>query len=454
MLLVASKPVSQWLGIGTARTMEEGMEGNPLERAIFTSLLAIGIIVLSGRGGRVLTVLRMNVPILLFIGYCAVSTIWSDYPDVAFKRWIKGLGDLVMVTIVLTDAEQSAAIKRFLARAGFLLVPFSVLLIRYFPALGRAYKPQEGTQVFTGVTNDKNMLGVICLLFGLGVVWRILQTLRQHKRARNRRSLIAQTVLLAMVLWLFSYANSMTSLACFVLASGVMVATSFPRLARKPLAAHLAVATVVMVAAVALFFDAGSGMVKALGRDPSLTGRTELWKDVLVLNPNPLFGAGFESFWLGSRLDKLWTKYWWHPNEAHNGYLEVYLNLGWMGLALLAVVIVTGYRNVIRFLRRDPGIGRLRLAYFVVGVTYSFTEAGFRLLNPVWICFLMAAIAIPRSVSKSSSVRESIAEVPQPRLEIHSPAEGRDTDQFTAGLVDSTSGSMLRERRFEKTEVN
>ena len=75
----------------------------------------------------------MNAPILLFFSYCAVSILWSDYPDVALRRWIKALGDLVMVMIILTDPEPLAALKRFLARTGFLLVPVSVLLIKYYP---------------------------------------------------------------------------------------------------------------------------------------------------------------------------------------------------------------------------------------------------------------------------------------------------------------------------------
>jgi len=43
---------------------------------------------------------------------------------------------------------------------------------------------------------------------------------------------------------------------------------------------------------------------------------------------NPWIGAGFESFWLGPRLNKLWAQYNFMPNQAHNGYIEIYLNLG------------------------------------------------------------------------------------------------------------------------------
>jgi O-antigen ligase len=148
-----------------------------------------------------------------------------------------------------------------------------------------------------------------------------------------------------------------------------------------------------------------------MGRDPSLTGRTEIWKEVLALNTNPILGTGFESFWLGDRLEKIWANYWWHPNEAHNGYLEVYLNLGLVGVVLLAGVIVTGYRNVIRLLRWDAETGRIILAFFVVGIVYSFTEAGFRVLGAVWIFFLLATMAAPRRpVHRTRGARQSLAQ--------------------------------------------
>src|SRR3989449_9603612 len=86
------------------------------------------------------------------------------------------------------------------------------------------------------------------------------------------------------------------------------------------------------------------------------------------------FGAGFESFWLGERAMSLWKTHWWHPNQAHNGYLEVFLNLGGLGVALLSFVMAWGYQNVVVALHRDPELGRLKLAFFVVALLYNLTE--------------------------------------------------------------------------------
>jgi O-antigen ligase len=110
---------------------------------------------------------------------------------------------------------------------------------------------------------------------------------------------------------------------------------------------------------------------------------------------DPLFGAGYESFWLGARLEKMWQTNPEHPNQAHNGYLEVFLDLGWVGLTLLAVVMASGCWSVVRALRRDPEAARLKLAFFVVAAIYNLTEHAFRELHPVWIAFLLAVIIVP-----------------------------------------------------------
>jgi O-antigen ligase len=92
----------------------------------------------------------------------------------------------------------------------------------------------------------------------------------------------------------------------------------------------------------------------------------------------------------------MWTLYWWHPNQAHNGYLEIFLNLGWIGLALLVVVLAKGYRPVFSAWRGNIPMSSLCLAYFFVGLVFNCTEAAFfRLQAPAWIFFLLAIASAP-----------------------------------------------------------
>lgn len=389
LLIAGSRPISVWLGLGSDQTADQVAEGSPLDRSFVMALLAIGLIVLIGRWPRVQRILRANVPILVFSLYCALSIVWSDYPDVAFKRWTKFLGDLVMVLIVYTDRDWYAALKRFLARTGFVLLSASVLLIKYYPVLGRQYDMWVGTPSYTGVTNNKNLLGMICLVLGLGSVWRFRQALQRRNEPLQKKHLLAHGAIVAMSVWLLLMAHSTTSLTCFVMGAALIVAANMGAVTRRPILLHLLVAAELSVSFAALFLNIGSSVVESLGKDSTLTGRTDLWKVLLGMANNPVLGAGFESFWLGSRLKTLWNIYWWKPSEAHNGYIEVYLNLGWVGLVLLAIVLITTYRNITRSVRRREETSGLLLAYFVVALIYNFTEAAFKELHPLWIFLLL-----------------------------------------------------------------
>jgi exopolysaccharide production protein ExoQ len=401
--LAGSRSLGQWIGAlhgesvaDTASVAAVYTEGSPTDRLVYSGLLLAGLVVLVARRQRVLGILRRNWPLVAFSLYCALSIVWSDYPDVAFKRWIKSLGDFVMVLVVLSDRERYAAVKRVLAWTGFLLIPASILLIKFYPSLGRGYNPWVWTPYYIGVTTNKNELGRISLLLGVAFLWRFLIAWRSEKLNMTRtRQLIAFGSCLAMVSWLLWMAHSMTSLFCFLMAASLLVATSFGTVIRRPWVVHAMMFAILAVSAGTLFLDLGSGILTTIGRDPTLTGRTDIWKLVLGMTGNPLLGTGFESFWLGPRLAKMWNLYWWHPREAHNGYIDLFLSLGWLGLVLFAIVLVTGYRTVAAAFRRNAEEGKLRLAFFVVALAYNFAESAFGTLSTVWICFLLATVSVP-----------------------------------------------------------
>lgn len=411
LLINGSRPVSLWLQMGTRiDSPDKSVDGSPLDAFIFGILLMAAIIVLVGRRQQVGAFLQANWPILLFFAYCAFSTLWSDYTIVAIKRWIKAVGDVVMVLIVLTDPERAYAIKRLLARVGFLLIPVSILLIKYYPDMSRYYSLWEGRMFVSGVAEDKNMLGMTCLVFGLGAWWRFLGAWRDQTGGERMRQVIASGSVVAMAAWLLWMADSMTSLSCFVMAGGLLAMTTFVRRPKMPVLVHFMAAAIVCVAASALFLDVGGGALQTMGRNPTLTGRTEIWRQLLNVNVSPLVGTGFESFWVGERLRKVWAMGGLLNglNEAHNGYLEVFLNLGWIGVVVLAVLIVTGYRNVVVAFRRDQESARLGLAFLVAMVVYSLTEAGFRMMSPIWIAFLLTTAAVSDTPMQEESSQFAI----------------------------------------------
>jgi exopolysaccharide production protein ExoQ len=396
LFFAASRNVSEWFHLSAGGNSDQYLEGSPLDRAVFTAILALGVIVLLGRTRQVGTIIKSNLPILFYFLYCGISALWSDFPDVSFKRWFRAMGDVVMVLIVLTDPKWLVALRRLFTRIGFVVIPLSILFIRYFPSMGRTYS-RGGAPSWTGVATDKNALGMISLVFGLAALYRFLQVRKGEDTARKKGPMIANGVIFLMALFLLWEANSATAFSCFFLAAVPMVLTYLFRFARKPAALHGMVFAAVGISFSALFLNFGSGLVEDLGRNSTLTGRTAIWSNALTLVKNPLVGTGFESFWVGPRLAEMETLIQQTVNQAHNGYLEVYLNLGWVGVVLLSIILISGYRRITAAVRSGAPVASLRLAYFIVAVTYNFTEASFKMMSPVWMAFLIATMILPET---------------------------------------------------------
>jgi len=417
LLVIASRPLSEWLvafhfldgspmGSGGADAM---LDGNPVDRNFYSGLLFLGLIVLVSRRQKIGQLLRLNLPVVLFFAYCLISAAWSPYPDVALKRWVKGLGDVTMVLVVLTDRDPKTALKALFTRCGFVLIPLSILYIKYYPDVGRSYNHWTWTYSYGGVTTNKNTLGMICMLFGVASVWRLLGALQSKDRNRWR-VMMAHAGLLFFVGYLFYMANSVTSLSCLMLASGILLFAHTKTLLRKPGLIHLLMLGMVAISFSVLFLGAGAGvMADTTGRDTTtLTGRTEIWKLALSMAGNPIVGTGYESFWLGERLARMWAI---DPaiTQAHNGYLELYLNLGWVGEILFLSILVTGYRNAFAAFKRHRHEGSILLIYITIAVVYNFTEATFRMTTPIWFYFLFSAIALPIVTVRQQTKKKTLA---------------------------------------------
>jgi exopolysaccharide production protein ExoQ len=394
--IAGSRPVSAWFGnqAGSAGQLASTLDGSPLDAAIYAALLAIGVVILLRRKKRTGAFLAANGLLIVYLLYCLISVMWSPFHGPAFKRWIKAVGDLVMVLVLVTDGQPIVALRRLFSRLGFILFPASILLIRYTD-LGRGFTP-DGAPENIGVTTNKNSLGLIVFLILLGALWNVRALLLDKKAPRRTPRLVAQGIMLTFGIVLLQTAHSATSIACFILGGGLMLLTTrraFRNRARRVYALCFAV---VLAGGLGMFFGGGAVLSNALGRGSGLSGRTDIWKAAIAAADNPLIGTGFESFW-NANAEKVALRlpgYWEIHNlvSAHNGYIEVYLDLGCVGLCLIALIIITGYRRGSQAFQRDPEIGSLVLAYIVTATFYSITEAGFRVLTPMWIFLLLAVI--------------------------------------------------------------
>jgi len=404
LFILGSRLPSQWLGGSAGSAAQALEEGNPIDRTVSLALILLALGILVARSFRWGDFFTRNLALTAFLGYALVSVVWSDFPFVAFKRWFRDLGNYLMVLVVLSAPEPLEAVRTLLRRLGYLLIPLSVLLVKYYPELARVYDPWTGVAVTVGATTSKNMLGVACQISGLYFFWDTVTRWSHRKERRTKRILLLNFVFIAMTLWLLNLSSSTTSRVCLALGCLVIVAARSKMFQRHPAFLQTVIpASFILYMILAFGFGMSGDMAGAVGKDPTLTDRTKIWTFVLKMHTNPLIGTGYESFWMGSRLAWFWQEAGLGQiNEAHNGFLEVYLQLGALGVCFLSGFLIASYRNICIRLKALSPQASLSMALWIVLLFYSVTEAGFR-SNLILVVFLLGAMVVPRTAPQSSA---------------------------------------------------
>jgi len=114
------------------------------------------------------------------------------------------------------------------------------------------------------------------------------------------------------------------------------------------------VATFILCAAVGLFLlhvtvNPIGMLVEFLGRDMTFTGRTPLWSTLIDLGlQRPLFGYGYGGFWIPERIELIRDRVNLIFRIGHNGFLEIFVEGGFVGVLLLLTVLVTSLMKIQR----------------------------------------------------------------------------------------------------------
>ena len=407
--ILATRAVSTWFSPADAAVSPDAyLEGSPVDRMVFLLLIIAAVEILVRRSVRLSRVIANNPWLILFLVYCGISTLWSDYSFVAFKRWIKEIGNVLMVLVVLTEKDPVAAVIAMFRRIAYVAVPLSIVLIKYFGDLGRQFS-HSGEMMFVGATTHKNSLGILCAIIIIVFLWYLLHERRRPATRWEVYDRRIHLLLIAMMAWLMFKADSATSTMCGIIGLAVIYGMEMPVMQRNYRHIGAVVLTLLVIGFLLEYsFDLWQVILTSLGRDATLTGRTILWEQLLEMGTNPLVGTGYDSFWLGDRVEMFWEMYFWKPNQAHNGFLETYINLGWIGVLLLTGIVLTTYRKIAaRMVNQSPFLV-LRLSLYVVAMLSNMTEAYFKGLAEVWFVFLLIAIEYPRPMLQAQEAGTAV----------------------------------------------
>jgi O-antigen ligase len=134
-------------------------------------------------------------------------------------------------------------------------------------------------------------------------------------------------------------------------------------------------------------------LLGSLGKDTTLTGRGDLWPLVLnVIWKRPWLGYGYGGFWYGwdSEASALWYAATWTPPNSHNGFLDIWLQLGFVGLFLLAMIFTTSFiKALVCILFTKASITIWPLLYMTYMIMANLGETTLMVQNDIfWVIYV------------------------------------------------------------------
>jgi O-antigen ligase len=405
LLIVGSRSLSDWLGVGSGVTTSNGAERNPIDQLFFFSVLGICFLISLSRHVRWGKLFASNLPLMAVYVFFALSVLWSGDPLGSTKRLFKDFGLLFVISVILTEKNPLEAVRAVYVRCAMVLFPLSVLFIRYFPEMARDFSV-GGDMVFSGVTQQKNSLGEIVMIFTLFLLWDFLET----RSGKFRWSSVPwdRVILLLMGVYLLRMSKSQTASMCLVFGWALILRSgrlASRKISRIVLAGALSLPFILFFAQKFSAFIAP--MVEALGRNMTFTGRTEIWAHLTARTVNPLIGAGYWNFWGGDTGLAIANAMQTQIPTAHCGYVDIYLDGGVIGLALLFLLLVAYGRRLMRNTLVDR-FQRVRFAIFIVMIIYNLSESMYFRLSPIWFTTLLVMVDFPYAKASKKKLQKGL----------------------------------------------
>ena len=379
----------------------------------FSVTIEAGVYTLGGflallRWRRVLRAARTVWPLLALVALACLSTAWSIQPMVTLRRSAAMLVP-TLIAIYIGERYSIEAFARLLARTMCLMMMLVLLL--YIVAPGYVVDDTFGG-AWRGLSTYKNTFGEY-----MAVAVLLLVLVRFHRISW------ARYVFVFIAAGLLLLSRSATALVCGVLGLAAIPLWRLVRSKQRIVGYFLLALLFSLTIYCAL--ELPDPLFQILGRDATLTGRTRLWDILLpVIANRPMLGYGYGAFWNGLNTEVLsvWIAAGRLAPVADNGYIDLWLSLGAVGVGLFLYIFVQAFHRAIEYLRLEPEfIGVWPITYLCIFAADNISESA--LFTRGTFSFLVFAIlATSLALHHKRLVTAALAVESQPFMLEESPS--------------------------------
>jgi exopolysaccharide production protein ExoQ len=375
-------------------------QGSPLVTLVFLAVFGVSGWYLFVDLPYVVKAMRLDVFMVGFVATVVASYAWSADPGVTARNAM-ALSLTVTFGWYLAIRWRLEDVLKFVAETLVIGTIANLIWLTVLTQYGWNYDFSLMSRQPKGITATKNGLGQLCALSGLTFV--IAARVLPGKQKLYYAAFAINAVVLVM-------SNSMTSIVAFSTLMVLMLAFRLFRLGREMFGAVVLLVIVAATAMTVFMLTAFGSVATSLGRDPTLTGRTELWSLVLKeVADRPFVGYGWGAFWQGfnSPARDVLAQTTWNPPDSHNSVLEYLLGVGLVGTALLLLSFFVAYGRAVKFVNRMPGaIALWPISFFTYVLLNSITEHGFVGRSLPFALMVMFALVLAQSAKEAGGRAE------------------------------------------------
>jgi O-antigen ligase len=371
--------------------------GDLANQLIFSGLAVAAFIALMWADRRaMLPVLQPSYALLVL--WMGVTTVLSTQPEISQRAFAFTLIVMFLAAALFALPKRFSDFERLLLAAAIAVMGLSYLGVVAFPTLAKhtdfdPFEPEHAGS-WKGHFDHKNITGAMMAVFAAIGIYAL----------RIRRVAIGLALLIGGVVFLY-FTNSKTSFALFPLVVACcLLAESIRSLWARLIICLSPVALMLVLTLGGVLVQAIGDINKAVMRDPTFTGRFDIWRyGFEMIGYRPFAGYGFEGFWQTSttlqgesRLELSWAVE--KIIHGHNGYLDVVLTQGLVGLVLVLTVFlvkpVIDYHRAAQDPKNRAFATMLLMIWMFISLGQCLEVFYFRRADPVWFALLFAVLGL------------------------------------------------------------